>query len=189
MKELRNKLGEMEYDGLVAGLNPPVRVDGGTIGKLTEAAVLKRGTLLGKAEDTGLLSLYGGTGTPLAPVKAVKQEMHGLKYSVELTLPPLSAVFYEHKLVRGAKDSAGGDAPKAKAEKAPKAAKAKKPSQAVKAAEEQPAEAPKRKPRAKRAGAAQADEPKAVRKPRAKKDAAQEEKPKTRKPRAKKTEN
>lgn len=50
MKELRNKLGEMEYDGLVAGLNPPVRVDGGTIGKLTEAAVLKRGTLLGKAE-------------------------------------------------------------------------------------------------------------------------------------------
>ena len=132
---------------------------------------------------------YGGTGTPLAPVKAVKQEMHGLKYSVELTLPPLSAVFYEHKLVRGAKDSAGGDAPKAKAEKAPKAAKAKKPSQAVKAAEEQPAEAPKRKPRAKRAGAAQADEPKAVRKPRAKKDAAQEEKPKTRKPRAKKTEN
>lgn len=64
MKELRNKLGEMEYDGLVAGLNPPVRVDGGTIGKLTEAAVLKRGTLLGKAEDTGLLSLYGGTGTP-----------------------------------------------------------------------------------------------------------------------------
>jgi hypothetical protein len=60
MKELRNKLGEMEYDGLVAGLNPPVRVDGGTIGKLTEAAVLKRG----KAEDTGLLSLYGGTGTP-----------------------------------------------------------------------------------------------------------------------------
>lgn len=64
MKELRNKLGEMEYDGLVAGLNPPVRVDGGTIGKLTEAAVLKRGTLLGKAEDTGPLSLYGGTGTP-----------------------------------------------------------------------------------------------------------------------------
>lgn len=64
MKELRNKLGEMEYDGLVAGLNPPVRVDGGTIGKLAEAAVYKRGTLLGKAEDTGLLSLYGGTGTP-----------------------------------------------------------------------------------------------------------------------------
>ena len=63
MKELRNKLGEMEYDGLVAGLNPPVRVDGGTIAKLAAPATLKRGTLLGKA-DSGLLSIYDGTGTP-----------------------------------------------------------------------------------------------------------------------------
>ena len=33
-KELRQKLGSMEYDGLITGLNPPVRVDGGTIAKL-----------------------------------------------------------------------------------------------------------------------------------------------------------
>jgi len=64
MRELSKKLGEMEYDGLITGLNPPERVDGGAIAKLTTAATYKRGTLLGKAEDTGLLSLYGGTGTP-----------------------------------------------------------------------------------------------------------------------------
>ena len=62
-KELRQKLGSMEYDGLITGLNPPVRVDGGTIAKLEAATVLKRGTLLGKA-DSGLLSIYDGTGTP-----------------------------------------------------------------------------------------------------------------------------
>ena len=62
-KELHQKLGSMEYDGLITGLNPPTRVDGGTIAKLTAPAVLKRGTLLGKA-DSGLLSIYDGTGTP-----------------------------------------------------------------------------------------------------------------------------
>lgn len=64
MRELSEKLGEMEYDGLIAGLNPPRRVDGGAIAKLAAAAVYKRGTLLGKAGDTGLLSLYDGAGTP-----------------------------------------------------------------------------------------------------------------------------
>ena len=63
MKELRQKLGSMEYDGLITGLNPPARVDGGTIARLEAPAVLKRGTLLGKS-DTGLLSVYDGTGTP-----------------------------------------------------------------------------------------------------------------------------
>ena len=62
-KELRQKLGSMAYDGLITGLNPPTRVDGGTIAKLAAPATLKRGTLLGKA-DSGLLSIYDGTGTP-----------------------------------------------------------------------------------------------------------------------------
>ena len=62
-KELRQKLGSMEYDGLITGLNPPTRVDGGTIARLAAPATLKRGTLLGKA-DSGLLSIYDGTGTP-----------------------------------------------------------------------------------------------------------------------------
>jgi len=63
MRELNQKLGSMEYDGLITGLNPPVRVDGGTIAKLTAPVMLKRGTLLGRGDD-GLLSVYGGTGTP-----------------------------------------------------------------------------------------------------------------------------
>lgn len=63
MKELNRKLGEMEYDGLITGLNPPVRFGGGLIAKLDTAATLKRGTLLGKDAD-GKLSVYGGTGTP-----------------------------------------------------------------------------------------------------------------------------
>jgi len=64
MRELSRKVGEMEHDGLVTDLNPPVRVAGGTIAKLTTAATYKRGTLLGKADATGLLSLYDGTTTP-----------------------------------------------------------------------------------------------------------------------------
>lgn len=40
---------------------------------------------------------YGGTGTPLKPVKAKAKPMHGLKYSIELTLPPLSTVYYERE--------------------------------------------------------------------------------------------
>lgn len=63
MKELRQKLGSMEYDGLITGLNPPVRMDGGTVAKLSEDTVLPRGTLLGKGDD-GLLTVYNGTGTP-----------------------------------------------------------------------------------------------------------------------------
>ncbi len=62
-KELHQKLGSMEYDGLITSLTPPVRVEGGVIAKMAAPALLKRGTLLGKA-DSGLLSVYDGTGTP-----------------------------------------------------------------------------------------------------------------------------
>ena len=63
MKELHRKFGEMEYDGLITGLNPPVRVTGGAITKLSAAAELKRGTLLGK-DSSGQLSVYDGSTTP-----------------------------------------------------------------------------------------------------------------------------
>ena len=63
MKELHRKLGEMEYDGLITGLNPPVRVTGVTIAKLTEAAELKRGTLL-RRDSGGQLAVYDGTTAP-----------------------------------------------------------------------------------------------------------------------------
>ena len=62
-KELHQKLGSMEYDGLITGLTPPIRVDGGVIAKMAAPTLLKRGTLLGKA-GTGLLAAYDGTGTP-----------------------------------------------------------------------------------------------------------------------------
>lgn len=62
-KELHQKLGSMEYDGLITGLTPPIRVDGGIIAKMAAPTLLKRGTLLGKA-GTGLLAAYDGTGTP-----------------------------------------------------------------------------------------------------------------------------
>lgn len=50
--ELSNKIGEMEYDGLISGLNPAVQVDGGMIVKLEEAVTYKRGTVLGFKEGS-----------------------------------------------------------------------------------------------------------------------------------------
>lgn len=50
--ELSKKIGDMEYDGLVTGLNPPVQVSGGTIRKLSAKATLKRGTVLAKSSGT-----------------------------------------------------------------------------------------------------------------------------------------
>lgn len=66
MKELHNKLGEMEYNNLITGLNPPVRVDGGIIAKLDTATVYKRGTLLAKSSISGKLVILG---TEAAPAK------------------------------------------------------------------------------------------------------------------------
>ena len=91
---------------------------------------------------------YGGAGTALAPVKAEKVEQHGHAQSVELTIPPLSVVYYERRTARGAK--AGDEvqaepAPKKKPGRKPKAEKAAEPVQD--AAEP---EKPKRKPRTKK---------------------------------------
>lgn len=49
MTDLSKKIGEMDYDGLFAGLTPPKDVQGGTIRKLAAAATLKRGTILAKS--------------------------------------------------------------------------------------------------------------------------------------------
>lgn len=65
MQELSRKLGEMEYDGLITGLTPPVQVGGGTIAKLTAEAVYKRGTVLAKSSKDGKLRILGTT--PAAP--------------------------------------------------------------------------------------------------------------------------
>ena len=134
---------------------------------------------------------YGGTGVELAPVKAAKEEMHGLPYSVELTLPPLSTVFYEHKAARGpaAKDEAGKKAaPKVKAARAVKAVKA-KAEEAVEAVTETVEAVKPKRGRKPKADAAPAEPKKPGRKPRAKKvdeTPAEPNKP-GRKPRAKKS--
>lgn len=53
MKNLNQKIGEMEFDGLIAGLTPETQVGGGTIRKATgEAFTLKRGTILAKSSGT-----------------------------------------------------------------------------------------------------------------------------------------
>lgn len=53
MKNLSQKIGEMEFDGLIAGLIPETQVGGGTIRKMTDkAATLKRGTILAKSSGT-----------------------------------------------------------------------------------------------------------------------------------------
>ena len=138
---------------------------------------------------------YGGAGTPLAPVKAKKEELHGLKYSIELTLPAMSTVFYERRPApRAVKDEAGGEE---KPKGASKAAAKAKPAKAAGAAEPAPRKKPGRKPKAEQAAAETepvkseaAEEAKPKRKPRAKKADAAEDKPKpARKPRAKKSES
>ena len=52
MTELSKKIGDMEFDGLVTDLTPPVQVRGGIIRKLSAAATIKRGTILAKSSGT-----------------------------------------------------------------------------------------------------------------------------------------
>ena len=46
---------------------------------------------------------YGGSGTELLTVTAEREPMHGLQYSGEFTLAPLSAMFYQRKTTPRAK--------------------------------------------------------------------------------------
>lgn len=62
-KELSGKLGEMEYDGLITGLNPAVIVSGGVVTKGESAVTLKRGTVLSKGTD-GKLAVMTTSATP-----------------------------------------------------------------------------------------------------------------------------
>lgn len=52
MTELSKNLGSMEYDGLIADINPKLVVSGGTLRKLSTAATIKRGTILAKSGGT-----------------------------------------------------------------------------------------------------------------------------------------
>ncbi len=63
---------------------------------------------------------YGGTGVRLRSVTAKPKPMHGRKYSVELTLPPMSTVFYERQ--PASRKAAKGPAPVSKKNSTQKAA-------------------------------------------------------------------
>lgn len=52
MSELSKSLGNMEYDGLIADINPKLVVSGGTLRKLGAAGTIKRGTILAKSGGT-----------------------------------------------------------------------------------------------------------------------------------------
>ena len=52
MSELSKSLGTMEFDGLIADINPKLVVSGSTIRKLSKADTIKRGTVLAKSGGT-----------------------------------------------------------------------------------------------------------------------------------------
>lgn len=52
MSELSKSLGTMEFDGLIADINPKLVVSGGTIRKLSKPDTIKRGTVLAKSGGT-----------------------------------------------------------------------------------------------------------------------------------------
>jgi hypothetical protein len=65
MTELSKKIGEMDFDGLVTDLVPPVQVRGGIIAHGDAEVTYKRGTVLAKDGITGKLSVLGTSGDDL----------------------------------------------------------------------------------------------------------------------------
>ena len=64
-EKLSRKLGEMEYDGLIADVTPKVQVRGKTIRKMSAETVLKRGTVLGVSATDNKLVVLGTSGETL----------------------------------------------------------------------------------------------------------------------------
>jgi hypothetical protein len=58
-QRLDQKIGEMEYDGLITDTSPAVITGPGVLAGLDEDTVFKRGTVLAKSEKTGALYLLG----------------------------------------------------------------------------------------------------------------------------------
>lgn len=63
MENLYRKVDEMEFDGLVTGLTPPVQVRGGTICKGAEITTYPRGSVFAKSGKDGKLYLLGTDAT------------------------------------------------------------------------------------------------------------------------------
>ena len=60
-KMLNEKLGEVEYDGLIVGLNPKKRVGPGVIAHGEEEVTYTRGTVFAKSAKDGKLHILGST--------------------------------------------------------------------------------------------------------------------------------
>jgi len=58
-RHLNRKVGDMNYDKLIAGITPPVHVNSGTIRKVATEAEYKRGTVLAKSSTDGKLVILG----------------------------------------------------------------------------------------------------------------------------------
>lgn len=58
-RHLNRKVDEMEYDKLIAGMTPPVKVASGIIAKLAAATEYPRGAALSKSTKDGKLYLLG----------------------------------------------------------------------------------------------------------------------------------
>lgn len=61
MASLSEKLGDMTYDNLIAGLNPKKRVGAATIAGPAADTTFMRGTVFAKSTSTGKLSILGTT--------------------------------------------------------------------------------------------------------------------------------
>jgi len=70
MTNISRKVGEMDFDGLITNIIPPVQVQGGTIAALAGAAAYKRGTVFAKSTADNKLYVLGtavGSGDTLTP--------------------------------------------------------------------------------------------------------------------------
>jgi len=61
MRDLMNKVGSMEYDGLITDLTPPEQTRGGVIAKAATDATYKRGTIFARNTTDNKLYILGTT--------------------------------------------------------------------------------------------------------------------------------
>ncbi|MCL1866614.1 MAG: head decoration protein [Oscillospiraceae bacterium] len=61
MKDLNRKVGEVNYDGLISDINPPVEVRGRVIAKMESEQTFPRGTVFSISKENGKLYPLGST--------------------------------------------------------------------------------------------------------------------------------
>lgn len=65
--QLSKKLGDAVFDGLISDLTPPVEVRSRKVKKLSDAATLKRGTIMAIDSSDEMLVVLGTAGDTLTP--------------------------------------------------------------------------------------------------------------------------